>query len=855
MNQLVTDLVVMISLLAMACVAQAGEWPICTPVRVATPPQIDGRLTEACWSQAPVLTNFAVLDSRQPAQPPTEVRVVFDERALYVGVRCLEPHPELLVAAHQQRDSEVYADDAVEVFFDPGRIPGHRYQFIVNVANVQFDSLDGDPAWDAQWQSATAVGEGEWTLELAIPWSVFGLDGPGQDLWSANFCRDRVAAGEPVPWEQMQCSSWSPVKSSFHDTSQFGYLALPNLSELLKAQVTKAREQYQLAAQQVEAIAAVTAVGAQQLRDKLDQAQVALARAEEVARQKQPAVEEIIAAYVQTEATLEEIGDVRQGAKFYQARPGQGDWEYVLAVASSMTKVHREVGRNSPALLTEAASEPLQLDGARGEYVHGQVVIVPVKQDLTGLTWSAEPLRGPEGATLPLSIRVVGYLKTEKPVYRVDFVGWWPDPLLSHLTTFDVPVGFCQPLWVTVAVPREAPPGVYEGQVRVNVGGDEQAVPVRLRVRSFAIPKTHHFRVANCYTESVGPELYGEAWNDKLKWRFRQFILNHRLNVGGIYHWGLDMGKEPVEDLKRLWAGGQNFFTIVYVGDEEIVVTPEWCEKVDAILKRAHEAGIPDEALWFYGFDEAGEERRQEMIAASKEIKERYPQIGIMTTAGFNQDMGARDELAQTIDAWVPLTPEYMKYRGTIAATRARGKEVWWYICCGPQHPYANFLIEYPAIEARLLMGMMAWKYQSDGFLHWALNFSPKNDKVIDDGPLCQWDPVTWPGYNGDGCVFYYGIDGPVSTIRLENITDGLEDYEYFWVLRDLTDKLRHNDALRHTREGTLALRAARRCLTVPPSTVETLTSFTQDPAEVERVRSAVADAIEGLLSLGLEQG
>ncbi len=651
----------------------------------------------------------------------------------------------------------------------------------------------------------------------------------------------------------MQCSSWSPVKSSFHDTSQFGYLALPNLRGPLKAQVTKAREQYQLATQQVEAIATVTAVGAQRLEDKLHQAEAALATAEKVAGQKQPAVQEIIVAETQTQAALKEIAAVRQGAKVYQALTRQGDREYALAVASSMTKVHREVARNSPALLTEAADKPLQLDGARGEYVHGQVVIVPVEQDMTGLTWSAEPLRGPEGTTIPLSIRVVGYLKTEKPPYEVDFVGWWPDPLLSHLATVDVPVGACQPLWVTVAIPREARPGMYEGQVQISAAGSDQAVPVQLRVRSFEIPKTRHLRVADCYKENVGPELYGEAWNDKLKWRFRQFILNHRLNVDGIYNWGLDMGKEPVEDLKRLWAGGQNFFTIVYVGDKEIVVTPEWCEKVDATIQRAHEAGIPDEALWFYGYDEVGEERRAEMITNSKELKERYPQIGIMTTAVF-PDLGARDELAQTIDAWVPQTPIYEKYKGTIAATRARGKEVWWYICNGPQHPYANWFVEYPAIEARLLMGMMAWKYQPDGFLHYALNLSPKNDKVIDDGPLCRWDPTSWQSYNGDGCLFYYGIDGPVSTIRLENITDGLEDYEYFWVLRDLTDKLRHNDALRHTRQGTLALRAARRCLEVPPSTVETLTSFTQDPTEVERVRSAVADAIEGLLSLGLEQ-
>ena len=83
-------------------------------------------------------------------------------------------------------------------------------------------------------------------------------------------------------------------------------------------------------------------------------------------------------------------------------------------------------------------------------------------------------------------------------------------------------------------------------------------------------------------------------------------------------------------------------------------------------------------------------------------------QIGLMTTAICNA-LGARDELAQTIDAWVPATQNYEKWSGPIAAARAHGKQVWWYICCGPHHPHANFFIEYPAIEARLLMGMTAW--------------------------------------------------------------------------------------------------------------------------------------------------
>ena len=572
---------------------------------------------------------------------------------------------------------------------------------------------------------------------------------------------------------------------------------------------------------------------------------------------------------------------------------------YVIAVASSMTKVHREAGRNSPALLAEAAGKPLQLDGARGEYVHGQVVIVPSEKDLSGVTWSSEPLQGPEGAAIPLRIRVVGYLKTKKPEYKVDFVGWWPDPLLSHLTTFDVPATARQPLWVTVAIPREARPGMYEGRVRIGSSDGEHSVPVRLRVRSFEIPKTRHFRIANAYAEAYGQEAYGEAWTEELQWRYRQFILDHRLNIHNIYVHLVEVPvwNMSVEKLKRLRASGQNVFFIDWIdklhgiSSRDPALFAERCKIIDAFLKRAHEAGVPDEELWFYGFDESKPEGRAGLVTISKKLKERFPQANLMTTALF-PDLGASDELSQTIDAWCPATQNYEKWsgpgaadlspqaraardrgdalgqtipawrpaahdrekwEGAVAAARARGKQVWWYVCCGPNHPFANLFIEYPAIEARLLMGMMPWKYQSDGFLYYRLSIVPKSGRLMDDGPLCREDPASWRSWNGDGCLFYYGIDGPVSTIRLENMTDGLEDYEYLWVLRDLADKLERS-SLADTQQGAVALQKARRCLEVPPSTVETLTWFTQDPAEVERVRSNIAEAIEALLALGLEQ-
>ena len=87
------------------------------------------------------------------------------------------------------------------------------------------------------------------------------------------------------------------------------------------------------------------------------------------------------------------------------------------------------------------------------------------------------------------------------------------------------------------------------------------------------------------------------------------------------------------------------------------------------------------------------------------------------------------------MDVWVPLTPKYDSTGEAIAAARQRGRQVWWYVCCGPHHPYANWFVEYTAAEHRLLMGFMPQKFGCQGFLHYSMNLWQTNRTVrLPDG-------------------------------------------------------------------------------------------------------------------------
>ena len=161
------------------------------------------------------------------------------------------------------------------------------------------------------------------------------------------------------------------------------------------------------------------------------------------------------------------------------------------------------------------------------------------------------------------------------------------------------------------------------------------------------------------------------------------------------------------------------------------------------------------------------------------------------------------------------------------------------------QASYCNWLIEYPAIEARLLMGAMTAKYRPNGFLYYALTRWPVNKAPLTQGPYTDWDPMSYRNNNGDGSLFCAGPDGLLATVRAENFRDGMEDHDYFVLLRQLIDRA----AASPRKSWTLrrALRRATGAAEVPAAVVVSLQEFNRDPAALRAMRRQVAEAIEEL--------
>ncbi len=187
--------------------AQHGSFGV-GAVRTAQPLQIDGRLSEEAWSHAPVADRFTQRDPQEGMAPTerTELRVLYDEDALYIGARLYDSVPASIARRLSARDDEPDADH-IAIYLDPRHDHRTGVAFVVTAAGVQRDIVISNDtfentSWDAVWTSAVSVdGEG-WSAEIRIPFSQLRFNAADTQTWGINVARHLRRANE-TSWLEM----------------------------------------------------------------------------------------------------------------------------------------------------------------------------------------------------------------------------------------------------------------------------------------------------------------------------------------------------------------------------------------------------------------------------------------------------------------------------------------------------------------------------------------------------------------------------------------------------------------------------------------------------------------------------
>ncbi len=539
-----------------------------------------------------------------------------------------------------------------------------------------------------------------------------------------------------------------------------------------------------------------------------------------------------------------------------------GRKDVVAGFATSMEKILPKTGLVSNQV---RISKQIKVSLAKREKEAFQVIVIPYKSDLKKVAIKIGNLISDNGAVFKAeNIRAVpvGYVRTKSiPPYGSSHVGWWPDPILDFMKTTEISKGDAQAFWIRITAPKNQLSGIYRGTLTICEKGQPLLkFELSVRVYDFDVPTDSPLPLAitffphDCPTQETKAEQYEwrkqpdyplNIWK-RHKQQWAEFLAEYYITFDSLYEYS---GWSPdFNILSRLKKQGRlGRFNLGYFGPcpKETSAQKAWREKtIDKILPRYQKAkklGLIKHA-YIYGCDECPSSKFGDVERAAAMLKKAFPDVMIMTTT-YDKSYSLKTKV-KSIDAWCPLTPNFNMSKASRA--RAAGKQVWWYICCSPHHPYPNMFIEYPAIEGRLLMGAMTAKYRPDGFLYYQISIWNSRTPIL-KGPFTDWDPRSWTNYHGDGAWTCVGPDGiPLATIRLENFRDGLEDYAYVLKLHTMIKNIENNYSFISAATKAL-LKEAKLALIVPSSLVDSLTSYSHNPQKLYMWRNRIADIIEKL--------
>ena len=196
----------MLLALAAGLMLRAEGVPRVEAHRLDTPLQLDGRLDDPAWQAAPAVDGFRQSWPRhgRPAPQRTEVKVLFDDRYLYVGARLWHTRGLSRVVRRLHRRDQDSASDWFGVHLDSLHDRRSALAFYVNAAGVQRDGAwyadtAYDASWDGVWDSAVAQDADGWSVEFRIPLSLLRVR-PGTPTWGINFSRSDQGPLRATSW-------------------------------------------------------------------------------------------------------------------------------------------------------------------------------------------------------------------------------------------------------------------------------------------------------------------------------------------------------------------------------------------------------------------------------------------------------------------------------------------------------------------------------------------------------------------------------------------------------------------------------------------------------------------------------
>lgn len=433
-------------------------------------------------------------------------------------------------------------------------------------------------------------------------------------------------------------------------------------------------------------------------------------------------------------------------------------------------------GNNSEQL------ENVQLMAARGEHEPFQIVIQAPPGNLSNTNVVVSDLVNSAGKVIEsdnITLFREHYIKLDRPSPQRWFAnptrgkGWYADALIPFVdpdtgediqggeldaVPFNLAAGYNQPIWVDIFVPRSAAPGKYQGKYTVTSDRGSFAGNINLTVWNFALP--------------VKPSLDSafDIWKDR-GIEAQTLLLNHRLmpsqrikyeNEAEVFE---KLGVKSVR-LINFWSGA-DYHTCKM--DPAPSVTN---------LKKSAAKYPADTRKFVYSADEI--DRCEGLEESLKQWGQNIHQAGLKHLVV----MKPKPELYDKIDIWVLNPKMYYEAKSEIADVRQRGDEIWFYTGYSTDYSPLWHLDSAP-INYRIPQGWIAQSLDLKGVL--IARVDTWTDQPWSEVPIWVQSNQDYPGiemlfYPGDKV----GLNQVVPSLRLKRLREGMEDYEYTEILKQL---------------------------------------------------------------------
>ncbi len=172
-------------------------------------PTIDGVMDEETWNTVQWEGDFI---QRRPSEgeapsQQTKFKIMYDDKYIYVGIRCYDTEPDKIVKRLSRRDG--FEGDWVSITFDSYRDLNTAFSFNVTAAGVkgeEFVSGDGnnwDWSWNPIWYTQSTIDEEGWMAEMKIPFTQLRFNNSEEQIWGLQLSRKFFRNEERSTWQRI----------------------------------------------------------------------------------------------------------------------------------------------------------------------------------------------------------------------------------------------------------------------------------------------------------------------------------------------------------------------------------------------------------------------------------------------------------------------------------------------------------------------------------------------------------------------------------------------------------------------------------------------------------------------------